>query len=186
MVVELHRSSSEQEITFLVLGGQTRHLCGLRELGVCSFEAWKLSLTVIVSDEVPLMLNTSWTAVSALDLPFPSRCQASLISRIAHEGGSPFRPYFFWEHLSVVGGQLSYADPTCSSSPITVNEHWSVSASWTNTTEDVPRVYGNWTQQDNALFSPRRLGSSRSVVVVGGIRHVNLTRAADGAVAIAV
>ena len=163
-----------QLLTIYILGGQTSHACDLYRLGVCSAEVWSLTLNITVPvSTVPYRFTvTSYTwAVNASSLPFTSRCGFALLD---YESGSgPF---------VLAGGQLSYADSTCTSPPLYTNEVYISSFKPTKWTPDV----------SNGSFSPRRgqlredalATSSRQAQhlrgispIAGGSRILNLTTA---------
>ena len=145
-------------ITPYLIGGQTSHACGLYELGVCSHEVWQLKITVDALTGVP---SITWTNRTALPDNMASRCGPGILS------SDPYDTYL------LVAGQLSYNDSSCSTPPITVNEQWHISMD----DQTAQRL-------EDAPFSPRRWhgGSDTRLALVGGIRHLNVSRAVTGAV----
>ena len=156
----------------ILLGGQTAHRCGLRELGVCSDDAWGLQLST-GEDGTGSVL---WTAMPSLQLPFTSRCGAALLRRPSVLIGGTLPVY-----LEVAGGQLSYDDRSCSSAPVTVNDVWGVEYNQTT----AQRV-GEWMQRSPAPFSPRRvdarcvgLAGDLLCALGGGSRHLSISAVGD-------
>ena len=135
-----------------IWGGQTGHECGLYELGVCSGEVWQLLLNVSYPSGifVPtrfVVESYLWSSLAPVGLlPFPSRCGATAVF-LSSSGRATL----------LVGGQLSYSDPTCQASPTTVSEVW-VNYNVNN--------YSRWTRDEDAPFSPRRSQQRESVLAV--------------------
>ena len=162
-----------QRLELLVVGGQTGHRCGLVELGVCSPELWLL-LANVSGDPYPSLAQryniTSYGWSTSASLPFASRCGAALLR-------SEKQPRFL-----LVGGQLSYADPSCRSPPAALNEVW-ISDYFAH------QNLSEWRQDADASFSPRRSQQREDVLSViraqqdwqqlpplaGGLRILNLT-----------
>ena len=166
----------EQPIALVyLLGGQTEHWCGLRELGVCSDEVWVLRLDLAGYRDgyaqPQHIAKYSWTTEAgspAFRLPFSRRC-----------GAAVYQDYSVrW--AVAVGGQLSYSDPSCSSLPQPLNDVW------IQRTGGLQRNFSDWSQDADAPFSPRRdqqredvlrrRGPTGSTMLVGGMRILNLTQ----------
>ena len=169
----------------LIMGGQTGHHCGLRELGECSNEVWRLDV-VMANDSSGL--RTSWSDGPLWTLPFSPRCDAGLTLHSDRIGG--YVPvlgrivYTEYDYLRFYGGQLSYNDSSCVAAPVTVNDVWglNISLSGALLPQHLFQV---------GPFSPRRLGQpatwsfestaiDRSDRIFGGLRHVNFSRSIDG------
>ena len=162
----------------MVLGGQSGHRCGLRELGVCNSDAWRLQVDL---DPDSRVVSSYWVA-SNFTLPLPSRCAPAVLVA-ANPSWDREAP----EGFLVIGGQLSYDDPTCSSPPVTVNDVW---MQVTRRFDGEP--LSQWTRQTAAPFSPRRFGPGASChtepelyvtqhcTTSGGLRYTNVTRVGEG------
>ena len=182
--------------SFLILGGQTHHLCSLRELGVCSGEMWMLVVSVTALGRTPTV-ELTWTYEPSLAVTFPTRCQAAaLYTGFPTDGVFPRRVNgTARESITLFGGQLSYNDSTCSSPPVTVNEVWSIMSScispggfvnYSDTCSDSRRWF-NWSQLNDALFSPRRFETHNYHTfletggeLAGGINHLAIAPAVFG------
>jgi hypothetical protein len=171
-----------------VVGGQTNHSCGLRELGVCSSEVWRFRL--MPDDSQPeAVWQVSWDAEPLLQLPFTPRCQpAMLVSQFVRKSGAPV------DGLIFVGGQLSFeASQPCSTQPQTVSELW-----FGNFTLEAPSQ-ARWWRLPDAPFSPRRYDWSSphpwiweqteagpsnfgdvGGLLIGGLRHVSTSLVTPG------
>jgi hypothetical protein len=167
-----------------VLGGQLSHACGLRELGVCSSEAWVATVQASLLDNGTIDVNVTWAPGSEqhealFSLPKPSRCGAALISRDSRENYMTF---------TLVGGQLSYDDSSCSSAPVTVNEQWWMRMELSLTERWPPFVNASWEALPPAPFSPRRwevltclLLYSTICWLPGASQHLAVRPVGDGA-----
>ena len=173
LVLPPSRQRAEGGASLFIIAGQTAHRCGLRELGVCSSEVWRLDVTVR-EDGSP---SAEWSSAPVSQLPFSPRCSMGF-------------GYYDALQLSFLGGQLSYTAPcSAAASPVSVNDVWHAAMdSWSGA------ILPDLTSLEPGPFSPRRLdaaavGQADAVfyvrpLVFGGIRHVNLTlssrRAEDG------
>ena len=150
LIADTQHSSSQLIVNLHVVGGQTAHMCGLTELGLCSDEVWTLALTIAIT-KGPInyqLQNVSWTTtLPVTHLPFPSRCGPSLLW------------FTRTPTVVVIAGQLSYNDTTCRSAPISVNEVWLSDGI------DAPLLLG-WRQASNASFSPRRSQQREDVLAI--------------------
>ena len=143
-----------------LIGGQVSHACGLYELGVCSSEVWQLDVVIDVVTGAP---SARWSQQTSLSSSMASRCGSGMAADDYFQQRSV--------NLTLVAGQLSYNDSSCSSLPITVSEQWALNlTSWVVT------------RLADAPFSPRRWGSGSGTgrVLIGGIRHLNISRASSG------
>ena len=138
-------------LDLVIVGGQTDHMCGLTELGVCSDEVWTLSINVSVSDWTPTsyrLQSVQWASAQPVArLPFSARCGASLLWFIRTAT------------IALVAGQLSYNDTACLSSPVTTNEVWI-------SHDDGQLLLTDWQQAANAPFSPRRSQQREDVLLI--------------------
>ena len=171
-----------RNLTLWVVGGQTGHHCGLYELGECSAEVWRLH----IHNAQPVnnsrgTWDGGWTFTWGTGahhpyavLPFPGRCGAApvgdtldyYISRT--QNGA-------WDvdaFLGLVGGQLSYTDPTCTAPPRTVND-----VCLHRYRTDAPAV---WNCSDDAPFSPRRDMLREDVFMFASINSIKLSGLAGG------
>ena len=127
-------------LVWRIIGGQTGHRCGLRELGVCSDEVWELTVR-FNGYRLQSAFTASWSPQPVARLP-NTHCGTAFRSV-----GNSVANYIHREDQGLLfGGQLSYNDTTCSSAPLYSNEMWSttdVLVSWTKVTFPAP-------------FSPRR------------------------------
>ena len=157
-----------------VMNGEVGTACGLAELGVCVAEAWKL--LVIWNASSPLNFSLQWSA-AAVQLPFPGRCGGLLMQESdAPADGSLLDSRAGRFVTAVMGGQLSYADPTCSSPPASLNDVWYNYDSQ----EAEPLLL--WTQGPDAPWSPRRSMATQPDVfpssfnVMGGVRFLSFSQ----------
>ena len=141
----------------LVQGGQTGHMCGLRELGVCSDESWLATVTRTDDGEFTI----SWER--GQDLGFRPRCGALL----AYTAGYP---------VAVIAGQWSYNDSSCQSAPAVTNEVWYASGPFNSSYwrgADAPFAARRSMQLGHAFgwfeATTRRRGGGASAVT-GGMR----------------
>ena len=139
MAATFQSSLSSQGVVFL--GGEVATACGLEQLPVCTNDVWTMRFAQNASEEVGFSF---WWEPNAGRLPFSPRCGALLMS-------DPIDVYnqrtgFL---VALMGGQLSYTDPTCQTPPASLNE---IFYSTSNT------QYTNWYQptHKNAPWSPRQ------------------------------
>ena len=151
-----------------LIGGQESHACGLYELGVCATDMWLLHVVVDVASGRP---SATWRNLTSLPAAMEARCGSVAFTYLSQ--GTVLRDR---HNVTIVGGQLSYNNSSCSSPPITVNEQWTLTIAGNGSVRESRRI-------DDASFSPRRWGSGDGGggewfyhFVNGGIRHVNVTR----------
>ena len=167
IVRQLSWNSQALYADLLIAGGQTGHLCGLLELGVCSSEAWDLEVW-LNEDGSP---HLQWLEMTpeTVQLPSPARCQPALATDDRD-----------WPLINAIitGGQLSYTDESCRAQPETVSEQWglrfNVQGMW---------VVQPWTRQADAPFSPRRFETSECsphCTTMGGVRYRSIRTLPSG------
>ena len=121
-----------------LFGGQTAHACGLPELGVCSDDVWQLRMDLDRDDQgYSVPVNFTWGRREALPT---ARCGAALAVARSYES-----------RVWLVGGQLSYTDPSCSQPVITMNDVW-----FTDHLRSENYNVSSWRRAADAPFSPRR------------------------------
>ena len=170
----------EKDPLIFLLGGQTNHSCGLYELGVCSDEVWQLNLTVTRAG-VPSIV---WSSAPVWHLPLsPARCGVGMLVASNVSSTAPLVPDTFLDYVTLMGGQDSYTDATCTFPPITSNDVWGGQLRWNGSSF----LLSAWSRQPfDAPFSPRRVDVSchplyplddtrSSCLVSGGIRYLSLT-----------
>ena len=149
------------------IGGQVGHACGLYELGLCSRDVWLLTVAVEPASGLP---SASWSRLASLPAAMEARCGSTTLVWTDVWGTTPRY------NVTVVAGQLTYNDSSCSSPPVTVSEQWALEISSTGSI-GARRVA-------DAPFSPRRWSSGSNSddringlhQLVGGIRHVSVSR----------
>ena len=153
---------SRCQLNVSVVGGEVGHACGLPELGRCVAESWQLTITV--DEQAWPHFRLQWSE-KATQLPFPAVC-GSLLMFVPPTSNRAVGPTPAVR--AVMGGQLSYEDPSCSSPPVSSNSVWYSDNLW-------PFVH--WRQGADAPWSPRRSMLTQSdyapadFTVMGGARY---------------
>ena len=145
------------------LGGQVGHQCGLDLLGICSDEVWQLRIDRN-SSSATLGLTFKWK-LTPQRMPFAVCDATQVTSRTSTL------------NIALIGGQLSYDDPTCRQPIVTSNDVW----------YSVDRRRALWFRRGPAPFSPRRTAVADSALgqsaVEGGMRLLSHVVDADSNVA---
>ena len=144
----------------LVVGGQTGHACGNRELGRCANDIWTLTLTEDAEAEAGVRL--SWSEQPAL-MPFSARCGFSLIHDRRLLTSSQLRL------IGVIGGQLSYDSDNCSLPILTTAEAW-----YASTTD-----LSSWRRGRDAPFGARSSMALDDSFVTDDSRELRFQRTAS-------
>ena len=155
--------SARCRLQVAVVGGEVDTACGLPELGICVAELWLVTVTFAR----PAGNFTVVWSDTAVQLPFPARC-GSLFMLDTEVTNYRVNHYF----AAVMGGQLTYADRTCQTAPVSLNDVWYAadSPAW---------PYLNWTQGPDGPWSPRRSMTSwlemfpSNFNVMGGVRYLS-------------
>jgi hypothetical protein len=101
MQVATYNADSTNDTAWLI-GGQTSHMCGLTELGVCEGEAYHAHF---------YMDNLYWDTSMTLKSDLLARCGAVVLDRAQGENS-----------FSFTGGRVSYSDSNCESSPVSTSD----------------------------------------------------------------
>ena len=98
-----------------IVGGGTSFACGLPQPGVGSDELWTLSITRSDASTAVRGLPFSWAA-AAVHLPLSARCHSlafGVASPDPNQRDLPTGDPVTYRTSGVMGGQLSYTDPSC-------------------------------------------------------------------------
>ena len=128
------------------IGGQTNHHC-VREFGQCVSELWTAELTW--DSNADQLIELQWMSREAVQLPISARCGAALLGLdiMRREDAVPISDL---RHLvGILGGQLSYFDTTCRSSPVALNDTYYAITPLINASSA-------WYQGPDAPFTARR------------------------------
>ena len=134
-------SVAVESMAWLVLGGQTGHMCGLRELGVCTDEVWRLAITVSGWTILP-SVNATWSTEPTARLP-TTHCGAAV-------------RFFDATSVYVFGGQHSYNDSSCSTAPLYSDDVWhsqAALAEWSRAAEPYPFSSRRFLPLDSSTFA---------------------------------
>ena len=168
MQTYVREMTSPLQFRLYVVGGQTGHQCGLREFGVCDNEIWWADLTRTSLTEVAL----TWASVAYVP-PWSARCGATIFGFDLYMRGTTVTGAYS-ALAGITGGQLSYSDPSCHASPVSVNETWYAVLNVDNTSSwyrgpDAP-FSARRSQQHDPYFAHSTSKSMFSALLVGGMR----------------